>query len=64
VFIEPQQRICVPIAHGEGKIVVKNAEALQKLKNEGFIAYKYVDETARKAPTRSTRTARLNPSPA
>jgi len=50
VFIEPQRRICVPIAHGEGKIVAKNDEALQRLKNEGYVAYKYVDENGQEGP--------------
>ncbi len=50
VFIEPQRRICVPIAHGEGKIVTKNDEALQRLKNEGYVAYKYVDENGQEGP--------------
>jgi len=50
VFIEPQRQICVPIAHGEGKIVTRNDEALQRLKNEGYVAYKYVDENGEEGP--------------
>jgi phosphoribosylformylglycinamidine synthase subunit PurQ / glutaminase len=50
VFIEPGRRIYVPIAHGEGKIVTKNAEALQKLKNDGCIAFKYVDADGQEGP--------------
>jgi phosphoribosylformylglycinamidine synthase len=50
VFIEPQRQICVPIAHGEGKIVTKNEETLQRLKDEGCIAYKYVDEQGQEGP--------------
>ncbi len=44
VFIEPGQRIYLPIAHGEGKVVMKNDESLQSLKTEGYIAFEYVDE--------------------
>ncbi len=50
VFIEPQRQICVPIAHGEGKIVTKSDEALQKLKDEGYVAYKYVDQNGEEGP--------------
>lgn len=50
VFIEPQRRICVPIAHGEGKIVTRDDAALQKLKAEGCIAFKYVDESGEEGP--------------
>ncbi len=50
VFIEPQRQICVPIAHGEGKIVTKSDEALQKLKDGGYVAYKYVDENGEEGP--------------
>ena len=49
VFIEPR-RICVPIAHGEGKIVTKDDAALQRLKNEGYIAFKYVDANGQEGP--------------
>jgi phosphoribosylformylglycinamidine synthase len=44
VFIEPDRRIYLPIAHGEGKVVAKNEETLEKLHAEGFVAFKYVDE--------------------
>jgi phosphoribosylformylglycinamidine synthase subunit PurQ / glutaminase len=50
VFIEPGKRIYVPIAHGEGKIVAKNAEALLKLKSEGCVAFKYVDANGQEGP--------------
>jgi hypothetical protein len=50
VFIEPQRLICVPIAHGEGKIVTKDDAALQRLKDEDLIAYKYVDEKGEEGP--------------
>ncbi len=44
VFIEPGRQIYLPIAHGEGKIVTKDEATLEKLKSEGHIALKYVDE--------------------
>jgi phosphoribosylformylglycinamidine synthase len=50
VFIDPQQRLCVPVAHGEGKIVPRSDEVLQRLKSEGYIAFKYVDENGEEGP--------------
>lgn len=50
VFIEPQRRIYVPVAHGEGKVVTRNEVALQKLRAEGCIAYKYVDQNGAEGP--------------
>jgi phosphoribosylformylglycinamidine synthase I len=50
VFIEPQRRIYVPVAHGEGKIVTRSPETLQRLRAEGCIAYKYVDENGAEGP--------------
>ncbi len=44
VFIEAGKQIYLPIAHGEGKIVTKNAETLEQLQTNGNIAFKYVDE--------------------
>jgi len=44
VFIEKGRRIYLPIAHGEGKVVTKDSVTLEKLKAEGFVAFKYVDE--------------------
>ena len=63
VFIEPERLIYVPVAHGEGKIVTKDYEALQKLDAEGHVAFKYVDANGDGRPLpRSTRTARSIPS--
>jgi len=50
VFIEPGKRIYVPIAHGEGKLVAKSPEALEKLKSEGHVAFKYVDANGQEGP--------------
>lgn len=44
VFIERGRQIYLPIAHGEGKVVTKDKAALEKLKSEGHVAFKYVDK--------------------
>lgn len=44
VFIEQGRRIYLPIAHGEGKVVTKDKDALENLKAGGHIAFKYVDK--------------------
>jgi phosphoribosylformylglycinamidine synthase I len=44
IFIEPGRQIYLPIAHGEGKVVTKDESTLRKLRTEGYIAFKYVDE--------------------
>jgi phosphoribosylformylglycinamidine synthase len=44
VFIERGRQIYLPIAHGEGKVVTKDRAALEKLKSEGHVAFKYVDK--------------------
>ena len=44
VFIEPGRQIYLPIAHAEGKIVTRDKATLNKLKSEGHLAFKYVDE--------------------
>jgi len=47
IFIERGRQIYLPVAHGEGKIVTKNANVLEKLKSEGHIAFKYVNENGK-----------------
>jgi phosphoribosylformylglycinamidine synthase I len=47
IFIEPGRQIYLPVAHGEGKVVTKNESTLQKLRAEGYIAFKYVDENGK-----------------
>jgi phosphoribosylformylglycinamidine synthase subunit PurQ / glutaminase len=44
VLIEPQRRIYLPMAHGEGKIVTQDQVTLDRLMSQGFVAYKYVDK--------------------
>ena len=43
VFIEPEKRIYLPIAHGEGKVVCKDDSVLETLKSNGNVAFRYVD---------------------
>jgi phosphoribosylformylglycinamidine synthase I len=50
VFIEKGRRIYLPIAHGEGKVVTKDAATLEKLKSEGYVAFKYVDKDGNEGP--------------
>ncbi|MBN1359946.1 MAG: phosphoribosylformylglycinamidine synthase I [Sedimentisphaerales bacterium] len=50
VFIEPERQVYLPVAHAEGKIVTKNAELLQQLKSDGYVAYKYVDKNGEEGP--------------
>ena len=38
------RQIYLPIAHGEGKVVTKDEPTLERLKEKGYIAFKYVDE--------------------
>ncbi len=44
VFINKDQRIYLPMAHGEGKVVTKTPEILESIKSNGHIALRYVDE--------------------
>ncbi|MHC4111454.1 MAG: phosphoribosylformylglycinamidine synthase I [Planctomycetota bacterium] len=50
IFIEAGRQIYVPIAHAEGKIVTKDEAALETLKSEGYVAFKYVDEDGEEGP--------------
>ena len=38
VFIEPEKRIYLPIAHGEGKVVCKDDSVLETLKSNGKVS--------------------------
>ena len=44
VFIEAGQQIYLPIAHGEGKVIIRDSASLEELKSREQIAFKYVDE--------------------
>ena len=50
IFIEPGKQIYLPIAHAEGKVVTKDEAALERLKFEGSVAFKYVDEKGEEGP--------------
>jgi len=47
IFIEPGRQIYLPVAHAEGKVATKDAAILEKLKSEGHVAFKYVDENGK-----------------
>ncbi len=44
VFLDAGRQIYLPIAHGEGKVVTKDSETLEKLKTDGHVVFKYVDK--------------------
>jgi phosphoribosylformylglycinamidine synthase len=44
IFIDSDTQIYLPIAHGEGKIVAKTNDEIQRLQSEGFVAFKYVNK--------------------
>jgi len=48
VFIEPGRRIYLPMAHGEGKIVARDEATLARLRDEGYVAFRYVDAEGRR----------------
>ena len=50
IFIDPNRRIYLPIAHGEGKIVFENEGVLEKLKKDDRIVLRYVDENGNFGP--------------
>jgi len=50
VFIEAGRRIYLPIAHGEGKVVAFDRDALDRLKTGRHIAFKYVDADGHEGP--------------
>jgi len=44
VFVEPNQRIYLPIAHGEGKLCFAQPELLVQTQAAGLVAFRYVDQ--------------------
>ena len=50
VCIEPARRIYLPVAHAEGKVVTKDNAVLEKLKKDGHVVFKYVDENGNEGP--------------
>lgn len=49
IFTRGINLLYVPVAHGEGKFVVKDESVLANLRNNNQIALKYVDETGQEA---------------
>lgn len=47
VFLPPGEVLSLPIAHGEGKFVPRDAEVLQRLREGDQIALRYCDESGR-----------------
>jgi phosphoribosylformylglycinamidine synthase I len=47
VFVNAGRQIYLPIAHGEGKVVTKDTASIDKLKSDGYIAFKYVDQNGK-----------------
>lgn len=41
--------ITLPVAHGEGKFIPRDAKILKKLKADGLIVFEYADKGGRKA---------------
>jgi phosphoribosylformylglycinamidine synthase subunit PurQ / glutaminase len=41
VYAEPGERIYLPVAHGEGKLVCRDASVLEALKANGQVVYRY-----------------------
>ena len=50
VFIDPNRRLYLPVAHGEGKVVTKDAGTLERIKTGGYVAFRYVDENGKPGP--------------
>ena len=50
VFLDPGRRIALPIAHGEGKIAAADPTVLERIKQEGHVAFRYVDADGNEGP--------------
>jgi phosphoribosylformylglycinamidine synthase len=50
IFIDPDRRIYLPVAHGEGKILFENNDVFEKIKADDRIAFRYVDENGNAGP--------------
>ena len=44
VFLNKDQRIYLPMAHGEGKVVTRTPQILEAIATQGHIAFRYVDK--------------------
>jgi phosphoribosylformylglycinamidine synthase subunit PurQ / glutaminase len=50
IFIDPDRRIYLPVAHGEGKILFENNNVFEKIKSDDRVAFRYVDENGNTGP--------------
>ncbi len=50
VFLDPDRQLYLPVAHAEGKVVVRDPAVLDHLKNDRHIAFKYVDQDGEEGP--------------
>jgi len=44
IFINPNERIYIPIAHAEGKVCFTDDSVLQQVRDNGQVAFRYVDK--------------------
>ncbi|KPK78193.1 MAG: phosphoribosylformylglycinamidine synthase [Phycisphaerae bacterium SM23_30] len=47
VFVEPDRRIYLPVAHGEGKLCFAQPKLLEQARANGQVAFRYVDAEGR-----------------
>jgi len=45
VFVEPDEELELPVAHGEGRLVARAPEAVKTLAEQGQVVYRYVGPT-------------------
>ena len=50
ILVERDRQIYLPVAHGEGKVVTKDQPTLDRLRIDGYIAFKYVDKNGEEGP--------------
>jgi len=50
VFINPGQTIYLPVAHAEGKFIPRDDATLERLKRNGQVVLRYVDQAGRPGP--------------
>jgi phosphoribosylformylglycinamidine synthase len=44
IFVEPGERIYIPSAHGEGKLVARTPDIIKNLEENGQVVYRYINE--------------------
>ncbi len=49
VFVEPDEEVEMPVAHGEGKLAARNAKVIRDLIENGQIAYRYASTRGERA---------------